>query len=67
MHGNVWEWTADCWRAVSDAPDGSCAQRVLKGGAWNSGGWRLRAGHRIAKNETAREFDNGFRVVRELD
>ena len=74
MHGNVWEWTADCWSeshqesaengAVSQ---GSCDRRVLKGGAWNTGGWRLRAAHRIAKTQSAREYDNGFRVVRDLD
>ena len=63
MHGNVWEWTSDCW------PQGQaegCDARVLKGGAWNTGGWRLRAGHRIGANAEAREFDNGFRVARTL-
>ncbi|MEO1136494.1 MAG: formylglycine-generating enzyme family protein, partial [Pseudomonadota bacterium] len=75
MHGNAWEWTADCWNAShAGAPvDGSartggdCSRRVLKGGAWNTGAWRLRAAHRIAKPQTAREFDNGFRVARDLD
>lgn len=74
MNGNVWEWTADCWRethagapANGSAVGGDCGVRVLKGGAWNTGGWRLRAGHRIGKNATAREFDNGFRVVREMN
>lgn len=77
MHGNVWEWTQDCFVpsldgiAVNGAPrtqtqNGTCTARVLKGGAWNTGGWRLRSGHRIGKNAAAREFDNGFRVVREL-
>lgn len=63
MHGNAWEWTADCWGAPRAGP---CSVRVLKGGAWNTGGWRLRAAHRIGKAENAREYDNGFRVVREL-
>ncbi|WP_411816764.1 SUMF1/EgtB/PvdO family nonheme iron enzyme [Hyphococcus sp. DH-69] len=74
MHGNVWEWTSDCWSAshTGGMPDGSprgngdCDRRVLKGGAWNTGGWRLRAGHRIAKAKTTREYDNGFRVARDL-
>jgi formylglycine-generating enzyme required for sulfatase activity len=61
MHGNAWEWTSDCF---GEAAPG-CA-RVLKGGAWNSGGWRLRAAHRIGKAETAREYDNGFRLARDL-
>ena len=75
MHGNVWEWVADCWAPdhAGASADGSartaeaCAERTLKGGAWNSGGWRLRAGHRIGKSETIREIDNGFRVARDLD
>ena len=74
MHGNAWEWTADCWNAnhIGAPADGSalatgdCAKRVLKGGAWNTGAWRLRSGHRIGKPSWSREFDNGFRVVREL-
>lgn len=75
MHGNAWEWTSDCWSPshTGGAGDGSprsngdCNRRVLKGGAWNSGGWRLRSGHRIGKAKTVREFDNGFRVARDLD
>ncbi|MEM8772290.1 MAG: SUMF1/EgtB/PvdO family nonheme iron enzyme [Pseudomonadota bacterium] len=74
MHGNVWEWTADCWRPThqarpvdESAVGGDCATRVLKGGAWNTGGWRLRAAHRIGKAQNAREFDNGFRVVRDVN
>ncbi len=75
MHGNAWEWTADCWADSHEgAPQdgsaslgGDCTRRVLKGGAWNTGGWRLRSAHRIGKVRTAREYDNGFRVVRDLD
>ncbi len=74
MHGNAWEWTADCWTQShagapadgSAATGGDCSKHVLKGGAWNSGGWRLRAAHRIGKSVKAREFDNGFRVARDL-
>ncbi len=71
MHGNVWEWTADCWsRSLSGTPadgsprGGACGRRVLKGGAFNTGGWRLRAAHRIGKPAAAREMEIGFRVVR---
>ncbi|WP_200815205.1 formylglycine-generating enzyme family protein [Amphiplicatus metriothermophilus] len=74
MHGNVWEWVADCWtHSHAGAPTdgaaregGDCARRVLKGGAWNTGAWRLRAGHRLPKPAAAREFDNGFRVARDV-
>lgn len=74
MHGNAWEWTADCWAEThAGAPSdgsavvtGDCSKRVLKGGAWNTGGWRLRSAHRIGKSAKAREFDNGFRVARDL-
>lgn len=72
MHGNAWEWTSDCWSANhAGAPgDGSpvtnpgCTTRVIKGGAWNTGGWRLRAAHRLDKTGGARENDIGFRVAR---
>ena len=78
MHGNVWEWTADCWSdshqdadvngaSRTGANGGDCTRRVLKGGAWNTGGWRLRSAHRIGKPSGVREYDNGFRVVRALD
>lgn len=75
MHGNVWEWTSDCWSETHEgAPEGGaaritgdCTRRVLKGGAWNTGAWRLRSAHRIGKYAHTREFDNGFRVARDLD
>lgn len=68
MHGNVWEWTVDCWTDGHGGADaGNCPIRVLKGGAWNTGGWRLRSAHRISKNQTAREYDNGFRIARDMD
>ncbi|WDI32747.1 SUMF1/EgtB/PvdO family nonheme iron enzyme [Hyphococcus flavus] len=75
MHGNAWEWTSDCWaESHAGAPEdgaarvsGDCSRRVLKGGAWNTGAWRLRSAHRIGKAVSTREFDNGFRVARDLD
>ncbi len=74
MHGNAWEWTADCWKPThagapadgSAVAGGDCSKHVLKGGAWNTGGWRLRSAHRIGKPASKREFDNGFRIARDL-
>ncbi len=42
MHGNVWEWVADCYRdsLAGQAPDGrahsgpDCSLRALRGGSW---------------------------------
>lgn len=61
--GNVWEWTADC---TSWTPAGACAARIVKGGAWNTGDWRKTPHHRLSKPETVRDFDLGFRLVRDL-
>jgi len=74
MHGNVWEWTADCWRASHDgrpadaaAVAGPCAARVIKGGAWNTPASSLRSAHRDGAIAASRRNDLGFRVVREID
>lgn len=73
MHGNVWEWTADCWNeshagAPGDASarGGDCGSRVVKGGAWNAPATRLRAAHRIPAEFSAQRDDLGFRVARDL-
>jgi formylglycine-generating enzyme required for sulfatase activity len=40
MHGNVWEWVSDCWRATYDTEEaanaGTCKYHVLRGGSWAS-------------------------------
>ena len=40
MHGNVWEWVSDCWRATYDteetANSANCKYHVLRGGSWAS-------------------------------
>lgn len=30
LNGNVWEWTADCWKGAG----ADCRQGVIKGGSW---------------------------------
>lgn len=77
MHGNVWEWTQDCWRsnyvsASADAadyyePEGKkCASRVARGGSWRSGPSGLRSAVRNAFWPDQKRATLGFRVVREL-
>ena len=40
MHGNVWEWVSDCWRATYDTEETAnaenCKYHVLRGGSWAS-------------------------------
>jgi formylglycine-generating enzyme required for sulfatase activity len=74
MHGNVAEWTADCWTAGQvrasangGAVGGSCDLRVVKGGAWNSPGAELRAAARKSAPRSLRQPGLGVRVVRDLD
>ena len=74
VHGNVLEWTEDCWKEdYSGAPtDGSawtskdCASRVVRGGSWETFPRYLRSANRdryIAVNRSPRY---GFRVARTL-
>ena len=74
MHGNVWEWTADCDNATYEgAPsDGSawtvgrCTMRVLRGGAWDSHPDFLRARYRGSADVSLTTDVIGLRVVREI-
>jgi formylglycine-generating enzyme required for sulfatase activity len=71
MLGNVWEWTADCWREGYDgAPtDGAaritepCLQRVNRGAGWNSHPRNVRVSNR--GNYAPAPYETvGFRVAR---
>jgi formylglycine-generating enzyme required for sulfatase activity len=69
MKGNVWEWSADCWRPFSYAPNASsssCDERVVLGGAWSTG--RGQVNGQVAGWEKSSRKTNsiGFRVVRSL-
>ena len=75
MHGNVLEWTQDCWKpSYSGAPaDGSAnfpnrenCRKVLRGGSWQTNPEFLRSAQRIQFPPEARFDDLGLRVVREL-
>jgi formylglycine-generating enzyme required for sulfatase activity len=75
MHGNVWEWTEDCWndeygpsmpRDGRPALTGDCNGRVLRGGSWEDGASDLRAAARVANAIGDRSWSDGIRVAREL-
>ncbi len=71
MHGNVWEWTQDCWHnSYSFAPtDGSawnstdCDAGVIRGGSWLNEGKILRSVFRRGYDRSTRSNTKGFRLV----
>jgi len=75
MHGNVWEWTADCWavnysQAKTDGgalASGDCSRRVLRGGGWNSEAPLLRSRNRSAGLIKTKSVALGFRLVVEIE
>lgn len=75
LQGNVWEWTADCYREdyATASSDGSvsrtnlCVARTVRGGAWSSPAFLLRPAVRAKAVINNRYDDVGFRVVRELE
>jgi formylglycine-generating enzyme required for sulfatase activity len=74
VHGNVREWTEDCWnKSYSGAPSngsawtsGECARRVLRGGSWYYKPRLLRSAYRNWNGAGYRSYIIGFRVARTL-
>ena len=74
MHGNVWEWVADCWNdSYIGAPtDGSawltgdCGRALLRGGSWHFLGRSLRSAYRNNGDRGRRSYFMGFRVARSV-
>ena len=74
VHGNVFEWTEDCFnkRYTEDTPtdgspwlEGDCHKRMLRGGTWDWSANMLRSGYR--ENSIVDGYGNSFRVVRTLN
>jgi formylglycine-generating enzyme required for sulfatase activity len=74
MHGNVWEWTEDCWhdsydgapndgRAWGEENGGDCSYRVLRGGSWGNSQDGARSANRFGGFPSGRIDYFGFRVV----
>jgi formylglycine-generating enzyme required for sulfatase activity len=74
VHGNVWEWTQDCYDKdnSSNPGDGSartrgdCNFRVIRGGSWIVVPRSLRAAYRFRFTTVNRDNVLGFRVGRTL-
>ena len=74
MHGNLWEWTQDCWNNSYDgAPSdgsawfsGNCAERILRGGSWGAKAVNLRLAIRPRNKAKSRNKHRGFRLVHDL-
>ena len=74
MHGNVWEWVADCWHpnyrgAPTDGSawtkGGDCSRRVRRGGAWNIVPDDARSAVRFKSTVQSISPSHGFRVARD--
>ena len=74
MHGNVREWTEDCWNGnYNGAPDdgsawkvGNCSRHVVRGGSWWNISKELRAAKRNSAPSFQRDSRSGFRVFSSL-
>ena len=73
MHGNLWEWVADCWNdSYYGAPDdgsawlsGDCKRRVLRGGSWNDPPGIVRSANRSGFTLAYGVIYLGFRLVQD--
>jgi formylglycine-generating enzyme required for sulfatase activity len=72
MHGNVWEWVADCWHEeyTADAPangapwtSGECGGRVLRGGSWEDYPGDVRSAARVGGGVDEQSYGDGFRLA----
>jgi formylglycine-generating enzyme required for sulfatase activity len=74
MHGNVYEWTADCFNENylnapgdgSAALTGNCKVRRIRGNDWGEAPVFSRSGNRNAVFADARGDWLGFRVARDM-
>jgi tetratricopeptide (TPR) repeat protein/formylglycine-generating enzyme required for sulfatase activity len=74
VHGNVWEWTEDCWNESnfgnpgngSARTTGDCSRRAVRGGCWDYSPRYLRSASRCWLPSGVRGRFYGFRLARTL-
>lgn len=74
MHGNVWEWTRDCWNETHDGAPGNgaaretgdCRRRVIRSGSWYYFSKNMRSAWRFKNDGRVKSYGIGIRVVREI-
>jgi formylglycine-generating enzyme required for sulfatase activity len=74
VHGNVWEWTADCRNEnYAGAPAdgaawlrGDCTHRIARGGSWVGGAEDIRSAAREVNPMGGRYSGGGVRIARTL-
>jgi formylglycine-generating enzyme required for sulfatase activity len=70
VHGNVMEWTEDCWHDSNQGNLGNgsarttddCYRRVVRGGSWVINPQYLRSASRVGRSD-GRSYDIGFRLA----
>jgi formylglycine-generating enzyme required for sulfatase activity len=75
VHGNVWDWTEDCWSDSNQGNPGNgsarttgdCGRRVVRGGSWDNIPQSLRAANRYGDAPDVRYDILGFRLARTLN
>lgn len=76
VHGNVWEWTEDCWHdSYVDAPadgsawlfdnGGNCKKRMQRGGSSITRPEAMRSANRLRDNPNDRKSNVDCRVIRD--
>ncbi|HEY7772945.1 MAG TPA: formylglycine-generating enzyme family protein [Marinagarivorans sp.] len=72
MHGNVWEWTDNCYtknysQQPQPASKGQCQVIALRGGSWKDGKDSLRSANRFYFARQSRMNHFGFRLIERAD
>jgi formylglycine-generating enzyme required for sulfatase activity len=75
VHGNVWEWTEDCWNDTNAGnpgdgrvrTTGDCSRRAVRGGSWFYDPQMLRSAYRYGGYAADRINGRGFRLARTLN